>query len=68
MLDVLADSLVDYLIPRHIGETHHLIKFSYSQQTRIRRYLRPPECEPQTAVEKQSQTPVFRFTQWILAP
>jgi len=67
MLDVLAGSLVFYQLPRHIGETHHLVKLSYRKQTRVCRYLRPPEFEHQMTVEKQSHTPVFRCTQWILA-
>ena len=64
----LAGPLVFYQVGGHIGETHHLVKLSYRQQPRISGYLRPPEFEHQTAVEKQSHSPVFRCTQWILAP
>ena len=39
VLDVLARPALHYQVPCHIGEAHHLVEFSYSQQTRVSCYL-----------------------------
>ena len=67
VLDVLAGTLVDYLVPRHVGETHHLVKLSNREQSCVSGYLRSPEFQPQAAVELKPDSPVFRCTHWVFS-